>query len=278
MPAVLLERSVVAVAGEDARVFLQGLVTCDMNKVAPGAPAFGALLSPQGKILFDFIVVEHAGRFLLDAPRALGADLLKRLGFYKLRAKVSLADLSSGEDGLCVVALPGAHAPAPASAIVYPDPRAAALGERAILPARDAAFARDAAAAYERVRIAAGVPLGGADFPYGDVFPHDVNMDLLNGVDFAKGCYVGQEVVSRMHHRGLVRRRVTPVAVEGAAAPATPILAGAAAIGALGATLGGEGLALVRLDRLQDALDSGAPLQAGAATVRARPFAHLQAG
>lgn len=277
MPACLLDRSVIAVRGEEARVFLQGLVTCDMNKVAPGKPAFGALLSPQGKILFDFIVVENDGGFLLDAPRALAADLLKRLTFYKLRAKVTLADLSSGEDRLVVVALIGGEK-APANAIVHADPRAVALGERAILPEREAGFARDDIAVYERARIAAGAPRGGADFPYGDVFPHDVNMDLLNGVDFAKGCYVGQEVVSRMHHRGLIRRRVTPVAVEGAAAPMTPISAGAASVGALGATVDGAGLALVRLDRLQDALDDGATLKAGEAVVRARPFDHLKAG
>lgn len=264
MPAVLLDRSVIAVAGEDARVFLQGLVTCDMA----GAPSglYGGLLTPQGKVLFDFFVVEDNGRFLLDASRAQAGDLLKRLTFYKLRAKVTLSDLSIGPDALCVVALLGAAAPADAR--VFADPRAEALGARAILPRKDAGFASTEIAPYERARIAAGVPSGGIDFAYGDVFPHDANMDLLHGVDFAKGCYVGQEVVSRMQHRGLIRRRVIAVAVEGEAAPGTALMAGETLIGTLGGTLEGRGLALARLDRLDDAQGAGVALTAGAARVR----------
>ncbi len=269
MPAVYLpDRAVLSVSGAEARSFLQGLVTCDMAKVAPGAAGFGALLTPQGKILFDFLVVEDGERFLLDTAREKAADLLKRLTFYRLRAKVDLANLSDeakGDAALGIVALWG-DAPAPEGAVVFNDPRAAELGRRAILPVGAARTAgAEARESYEAHRIACGVPAGGLDFAYGDAFPHETNMDLLHGVAFDKGCYVGQEVVSRMQHRGLVRKRVLRVALDGAAEPGAEIRAGDIAIGVLGGAHAGQGLATVRLDRLDDA--KGAPLAAGAATV-----------
>lgn len=269
MPAVLLtDRAVLSVSGAEARNFLQGLVTCDMTKVSAGAPGFGALLTPQGKILFDFLIAQDGERFLLDTSREKAADLLKRLTFYRLRAKVELASLSDdakGDEALAVVALFGG-AQAPADAIVFADPRAETLGKRAILPVAAARrFASDAREKYEAHRIACGVPAGGLDFAYGDAFPHETNMDLLHGVAFDKGCYVGQEVVSRMQHRGLVRKRVLKVAIDGEAAPGAEIRAGEIAVGVLGGAQGGQGLATVRLDRLDDA--KGAALAAGAANV-----------
>lgn len=268
MPAVYLaDRAIISVSGAEPRSFLQGLVTCDMTKVAAGAPGFGALLTPQGKILFDFLIAEDGERFLLDAPREKAADLLKRLTFYRLRAKVDLANLSDdakGDAALGVVALWGEYAP-PEGAIMFDDPRAPALGKRAILPltaARDAGGGREV---YEAHRIACGVPAGGIDFAYGDAFPHEANMDLLHGVAFDKGCYVGQEVVSRMQHRGLVRKRVVKVALEGAAEPGAEIRAGDIAIGVLGGAQQGRGLATVRLDRAEDA--KGQAMLAGEARV-----------
>ena len=270
MPAVFLsDRAVLSVSGAEARDFLQGLVTCDMAKVSASAPAFGALLTPQGKILFDFIVVQDGERFLLDTAREKAADLLKRLGFYRLRAKVELADLSAeakGEDALAVVALFGDAPAPPAGAIVFDDPRAAGLGQRAILAVGVArVFGPDAREVYEAHRIACGVPAGGLDFAYGDAFPHEANMDLLHGVAFDKGCYVGQEVVSRMQHRGLVRKRVVKVALEGEAAPGAEIRAGDMAVGVLGGVQQGQGLATVRLDRAEDA--KGQTMMAGEAKV-----------
>jgi folate-binding protein YgfZ len=270
MPAVLLDdRSIIAVSGPEARHFLQGLVTCDMEKIGPDAPAFGALLTPQGKILFDFFVIESDDGFLLDAAREKAADFVKRLGFYRLRAKVQIEDRSAdarGDEALAVVALIGETAP-PADALVYADPRAAALGRRAIL---SRAAARNVATGgvdlYEAQRIACGVPKGGVDFAYGDAFPHETNMDWLHGVAFDKGCYVGQEVVSRMQHRGLARKRVLKVEVDGDAAPCAEIRAGEIAVGALGGVLGGKGLATIRTDRLGEA--QGLPLTAGGARVR----------
>ena len=270
MPAVLLDdRSVISVSGPEARHFLQGLVTCDMDKVAPEAPAFGALLTPQGKILFDFLVVESGDGFLLDAPRDKAAELVKRLGFYRLRAKVQIEDRSAdarGDEALAVVALLGEVA-SPVDAVLYVDPRNPALGRRVILPAVDARKRASAGAdVYEAQRIACGVPSGGVDFAYGDAFPHETNMDWLHGVAFDKGCYVGQEVVSRMQHRGLARKRVLKVELDGEAAPGAEIRAGEIAIGVLGGVLGGHGLATIRPDRLSEAQDL--PLLAGGARVR----------
>jgi folate-binding protein YgfZ len=250
---LLDDRGVVRVAGPDATVFLQGLVTNDVEKLPQGQWRYAALLTPQGKILFDFLVFrEGAEAFLIDAPAAKVAELAKRLGFYKLRAKVTVSDESAAL--AVVVALEGEPA----------DPRAPGLGARRIV-ARDAAPPADAAARapYEARRIALGVPQGGADFAYGEIFPHDANMDWLNGIDFAKGCYVGQEVVSRMKHRGGIRKRVARVRLDGPApAPGAAILDGELAVGQLGTAAGENALALLRLDRAEEAAHAGRPLTA----------------
>jgi folate-binding protein YgfZ len=203
---------------------------------------------------------------LLDCPKALAADLAKRLSIYKLRAKVVIKDESAA---LGVVADWGGAAVLPTEALVYADPRAAALGRRAILPRGAAeALGEAALAAYEALRIAAGAPMGGVDFAYGDAFPHDADMDLFNGVDFRKGCYVGQEVVSRMKHRGEARKRVVRVRLSGAApAPGTPVMDGALAVGALGAAAGDKALALLRIDRAAEAQAAGRPLAAAGVTL-----------
>lgn len=274
--ALLPDRGVIKVAGDDARGFLNGLLTADINKVAPGAPRFAALLTPQGKIIADAIVAEasaaEGGGFFLDVPRALAKSLTDKLNFYKLRARVIAEDLSEilgvlaawngagdTEYGLC-----------------YPDPRLPALGLRVMLPPHRAAqaaadLAADLvdAAEYEQHRIALGVPRGGLDFSYGDAFPHETNMDQLGGVDFAKGCYVGQEVVSRMEHRGTARTRIVPVSYEGIAPEAgMPIMAGEKNVGTLGSTADGRGIAMVRIDRVAEALNAGTPLTASGATLR----------
>jgi len=275
--ALLPDRGVVKVVGDDARRFLNGLVTNDVDKVVPGKPCFAALLTPQGKIIVDFIIAEapagDGGGFFLDCPRALAATLVERLTFYKLRAKVICEDLSNG---LGVMAFWGGAADSEYG-LSYPDPRLSALGSRVILPANlGAEAAADLGAtfvpaeAYEAHRIALGVPRGGLDFVYGDTFSHEADMDQLNGVDFDKGCYVGQEVVSRVEHRASARSRVVPVAYdEFAPISGLPIMAGDKQIGTLGSTAKGHGLALMRLDRIEDALTAGKQLQAGGITIRA---------
>ena len=193
-PIRLDDRAALTVLGPDASAFLQGLLTNDVQSAKEGEARFAALLSPQGKILVDFFAVRRADGFWLDVPKALAGELAKRLGFYKLRAKVTIADVS---DGFAVAAL----GPPSGAIAVFADPRASGLGARAIVPREFADALPSERAAYDALRITLGVPEGGVDFAYGDAFPHDVNMDLLHGVDFAKGCYVGQEIVARMQHK-----------------------------------------------------------------------------
>ncbi|MCK1714468.1 MULTISPECIES: folate-binding protein [unclassified Bradyrhizobium] len=269
--AFLPDRGVVKVAGEDARNFLNGLVTTDIDRLKPGLGRFGALLTPQGKITVDFLITEapagHGGGFLIDCPKALADTLATKLKFYKLRAKVVVENLS---DELGVLAAwDGKLATQPD--LSFADPRNEELGYRILIPEDLKQKLSDLigaelvdAAAYEAHRIALGVPRGGLDFMYSDAFPHETNMDRLAGVDFDKGCYVGQEVVSRMQHRGTARTRSVKVLLEGAAPEAgATILAGDKPVGTIGSTADGRGIALVRIDRVADALDAGQPLTAG---------------
>ena len=263
MPSSFLDdRGVLRVSGAEARAFLQGLFTCDVERVAPGNPAYGALLTPQGKIIVDFILSAQDDAFWLDVPAPLAADLLKRLRLYRLRAQIELTDLS---ETLGVQALWGEE-PLPAGA--QPDPRHPGLGARLIAERATLGENPGVRAAYEAQRIACGIPQGGADFAYGEAFPHEANMDLIGGVDFKKGCYVGQEVVSRVHHRGTARRRILTAELAGPApAPGTPVLAGETEVGVLCSTAGPHALASIRLDRAQEAGDAGTQLTAGGITL-----------
>ena len=274
--ALLPDRGVVKVVGEAARGFLNGLVTSDIGEVAPGKARFAALLTPQGKIIVDFIVTEapaeDGGGFFLDCPKVLAGALVEKLNFYKLRAKVICEDLS---EVLGVMALWDGNGDTEYG-LCYPDPRLPGLGTRVMLPPHLAAeAAADLGAAlvdaevYEAHRIALGVPRGGFDFMYGDTFPHEADMDQLGGVDFDKGCYVGQEVVSRVEHRSTARSRVVPIVYdEFSPLPGLPVMAGEREIGKLGATAKGRGLALLRLDRVADAIAAGTPLTAGGIEIR----------
>ena len=267
--ACLADRGVIKVSGEEAKGFLDGLLTCDLDRVAVGRPRFGALLSPQGKILFDFIVFAAAdGSYHLDCARAEATDLAKRLGFYRLRAKAAVEDGSS--TARVLAGWDDAARPDPETGLVGDDPRLPALGWRAIVPAADGGPPPDGEGAYHAHRIALGVPEGGKDFAFGDAFPHEALMDQLGGVDFDKGCYVGQEVVSRMQHRGLARTRIVPlVYADGAAAePGSEVAAGERSLGRTGSAADGRGLAALRLDRVAAALASGETLRAGGRPVR----------
>jgi folate-binding protein YgfZ len=272
--ALLDDRGVIKIGGEAARAFLNGIVTADVTKVAPDRACFTGLLTPQGKIIADFIVVAapDGDGVLLDVPRAVVDALVKKLNFYKLRAPVVCEDVSATQGVLAIWDGAGATA----GGLVYADPRLAALGQRAIVPPHLAAeiaaeFGADLvdAAAYDAHRIALGIPRGGADFSYGDAFPHDAVMDQLDGIDFKKGCYVGQEVVARMEHRGLARNRIVPLDCDGVAPEAgSEVIAGGKVIGTVGSAAGGRALALLRLDRVADALAAGTPLTAGAHGLR----------
>jgi len=276
--ALLPDRGVVKVAGDDARAFLNGLLTTDVTKITPEQARFGALLTPQGKIIVDCIVAEapaaDGGGFFLDCPKALAFDFMKKLNFYKLRAKVICEDLS---EVLGVMAVWDGSGDTDYG-LVYADPRLPALGRRVMLPphlAEDAAADLGAELAdaldYEAHRIELGVPRGGLDFVYGDAFPHETDMDQLAGIDFDKGCYVGQEVVSRMEHRGTARTRIVPVVMDGFPPEAgIPVMAGDKQIGTTGSGTDGFGLAMLRLDRLADARAAGTALVAGGIALEAR--------
>ena len=263
-------RGVVEVSGPEARALLQRLVTNDVEALTPGDARYAALLTPQGKIIVDFIMVsaptpDEPERFFLDCPAALAADLAKRLTLYRLRAKVTIRDRSAD---LVAVALQDAPSPVDTGLIVYSDPRSAALGLRAIGSHEAVASLPGTAPETDARRIAAGVPEGGIDFAYGDAFPHDANLDRLQGVDFRKGCYVGQEVVSRMQHRGTARKRIVAVTFDGnPPPPGTEIRAGDLPVGTMGSSAGQRGLALVRTDRIAEAIG---PLIAQGVELRAQ--------
>lgn len=269
--AFLPDRGVIKVAGEDARNFLNGLITTDVDRLKPGLGRFGALLTPQGKIIVDFLITEapagHGGGFLIDCPKALADGLATKLKFYKLRAKVTVDNLS--DDLGVLAAWDGQLAAQPD--LCFADPRNEHLGTRILIPEGLTQKLSDLigaelvdAADYEAHRIALGVPRGGLDFMYSDAFPHETNMDRLAGVDFDKGCYVGQEVVSRMQHRGTARTRSVKVLLEDSSPEAgVSVMAGDKSVGTMGSSAQGKGIALVRIDRVADALDAGQPLTAG---------------
>jgi tRNA-modifying protein YgfZ len=248
------DRAVIAVSGPEARDFLQGLVTNDVARVAPGNPRYAAILTPQGKILFDFLIGEGDGVLLLDCMAAARDALTKRLSLYRLRAKVEIA----ARDDLAVVwsenESPG----------LMRDPRHHKLGFRAIVPKAEGP---SGAGAFQTLRLGLGVPEG-RDFGQDKMFALDSDLDELNGVAFDKGCYVGQELTARMKHRGTARKRLLPVVGNATLPqPETPITADGREVGTLQSVYDTRGFALLRLDRLEEAKD--APLSAGDVAVRA---------
>lgn len=255
--AFLPDRGVVIVAGDDAGPFLHNVLTC---AIEGDGPAFGALLSPQGKILFDALIAQKDGVFHLDTALAHAADFARRLSFYKLRAKVTVEDAST-RYGI-VASWSDAPRPLPAPGPVFLDPRLDALGWRAVTERAAAEAAPgDADAAYHAHRLDLMVPEGGRDYAFGDTFPHEADMDQLHGIDFKKGCYVGQEVVSRMEHRGTARTRIVGMSFSGPApAAGAEVLAGDKTAGRVGSAADRHGLALLRLDRVADALAEGRPV------------------
>jgi folate-binding protein YgfZ len=261
------DRSILRVTGEDAPKFLNGIVTNAVESLAPGKAVFTALLTPQGKIVVDFFAVaveaDEGGGFVLDAPAPLADELAKKLNFYKLRAKV---EISVRPELVGAVVLD--KAPPEELGLVYVDPRQAGLGWRIVLPREGAETALEAAGAkivdaenWQGRRISLGIPEGGKDFIYGDTFPHEADMDLIGGVDFHKGCFIGQEVVSRVERRDIARKRVVPVAFEqGGPEEGADILIGEKPAGFMGSSAGRLGLAMLRLDRVDEGMKEGAVL------------------
>ena len=275
--ALLADRGVVRVAGEDAEKLLQGVITSDMELLSAQPAIHAALLTPQGKILFDFFVVKAPGGFLLETAADKAADLAKRLTMYKLRAKADIQDRSAEFRVLAAWGPASLSVAEAGGTVVFPDPRLGALGWRGLAEARFASRVASAVGglevspeAYHAHRIGLGVPEGGKDYAFGDAFPHEADLDQLNGVSFTKGCFVGQEVVSRMQNRANIRKRVVPVAGEAPLAPGAEVKAGAAVIGAVGSVAGTQALALVRLDRAAEAMAKGETLTAGGVAITLR--------
>jgi folate-binding protein YgfZ len=278
---VLPERGLLALQGADARPFLQGLISNDVNGIRLDQAGYAALLTPQGKFLFDFFVVQSGEALLLDTEAARLQDLQRRLLMYRLRSKVEITDVSAG---LVVAALIGEgvvgllelpERPGVCrildQGLAFVDPRLPGMGARALLPGQSAraglaalGFEEAPRAAYERLRLSLGVPDGSRDLAVEKATLLESGFEELNGVDFAKGCFVGQELTARMKYRGLVRKRLMPVTFEGAApAPGALIRLGEREAGEMRSSIDGRGLALLRLEQVAKAKEAGMPLLAG---------------
>ncbi len=263
------DRALISLSGADRQVFLQGLVSNDVAKVSAERALYAAFLTAQGKYLHDIFIAAFGGRLLIECEAARRADLLRRLSLYKLRSQVALAEenalavgLHFGEGALSSLGLPATpgRAKAEANGVVFVDPRLAALGARAYLPAGGAPAETGSIADYDRLRISLGVPDGSRDLPVEKAILLENGFDELNAIDWDKGCYMGQELTARTRYRGLVRKRLMPVVIEGPApAFGAPLLLGDKEAGEMRSANGELGLALIRLEALgQGALTSGA--------------------
>ena len=246
--AKLESRAVIQVSGPDWRGFLQGLLTQDVETLAPGETRFAALLTPQGKLLFDLFVTGAEDGCLIDVATARRGALVQRLTIYRLRAKVVIAPVETP-----VVALWPALDAVPAGGWSA-DPRLAALGYRGLGAAPPAGAEIVDEAAYHRHRLSLGVPDPDRDCPADSTYPIEANFDLLAGVDFQKGCFVGQETTSRMKRRGMIKNRMLPIAFDGEPpAFGAEVLAGDRRAGEVLSGRDGRAMALLRLDRIDGA-------------------------
>jgi len=260
----LAHRGVLKVGGEDRRAFLQGLISNDIAKAGPVRAIWAAFLTPQGKFVHDLFIVERDDAFLVDVEAARAEEFRKKLSLYRLKAKVDLAVLpdlavfvawGAGVAAAFGLGAAAGTAAAFAEGVAFVDPRLAAAGVRlmapasAPLPVQPAAFDE-----WDAMRIALGLPDGSRDLPVDKAILLENGFDELGGVDFTKGCYLGQELTSRTKHRGLVRKRLMPVTIDGPASePGTPVLFGEAEAGEMRSSTGGVGLALIRLEHFRAA-------------------------
>ena len=296
--AVLDRRSVVAVTGEDRKAFLQGLVSNDMLRVTPDHAAYALFLTPQGKFLHDFTIVESAAvesgttesgaeasaALLLDPETDRRADLMRRLKMYKLRSQIALEDrtealrvaVAFGDGALAALGLPaepGAARPF-GGGIAFTDPRLPALGARLFLPVEGVAALEEAglprrdAADYDRLRLSLGVPDGTGDLVPEKSIPLENRMDALNAISWDKGCYMGQELTARTKYRALIKKKLFPAAIDGPAPePGTPVTLDGKDAGEIRSVRDGAALALLRLEDVQRAAEKGLAFQAGPATL-----------
>ena len=250
-PCRLESRAVISLTGPEARDFLQNLVTNDLDRLEPGRGLYAALLSPQGKIGFDFLVVEGEGGLLLDAAADAREALLKKLKLYRLRAKVEIA----ARDELGVYA--GLTGDAVRRAVSFPDPRHDGLPARSIGAVAEMPGDLPAEDAYQAARLRLGIPEG-ADFGFEKIFALDGGLDELHAVSFTKGCYVGQELTARMKHRATSRKRPMPVTTDAVLPPPGTPVSQEGDIGEIIAARGRHGFASIRLDKWDGAKDAKA--------------------
>ncbi|HZU90775.1 MAG TPA: folate-binding protein [Stellaceae bacterium] len=277
---VLEDRGILAVSGPDRRSFLQGLISNDIERVNGEEARYGALLTAQGRYLHDFVIADAGEAIWLDAEQARLADLKRRLAIYRLRARVALDErpdlavaAAFGADAASAFGLPDRPGAACrfAGGLALVDPRLAALGVRVILPRHEmpgalAAHGLAAAdfAAWDRLRLKHGVPDGSRDLIPDKSLLLESGFDELHGVDWQKGCYIGQELTARTKYRGLVKRRLFPVRIAGPPpAPGTPVTNDGREVGEMRSARDGLGLALLRLE----AAGGDAQLTAGDATI-----------
>tara|TARA_R110002072_G_scaffold138415_5_gene281587 strand:- start:808 stop:1611 length:804 start_codon:yes stop_codon:yes gene_type:complete len=253
LPARLARRAVISVEGPDTRDFLQRVLTLDFSTLETGDIRPAALLTPQGKIVTDCLVHGIEGGVFLDTHAEAADALAKRLTMYRLRADARIVR----RDDLAIVSGLGAA-----------DPRHEALPPRAVMQAADAPDATGDGA-QDKAEIACGIPAFGRDYAEAEVFPTDVNLDLYGGVGWKKGCFVGQEVVSRMKRRGTIRKRSLALTFDtDAPAAGSAVMAGETPLGAITSSSGHNAIALIRLDRLEaaegDVMVDGAVARVGA--------------
>ncbi|TPJ40230.1 folate-binding protein YgfZ [Mesorhizobium sp. B2-6-5] len=256
--ALLKDRALISVSGPDAEHFLQNILTTDLDALGNGEAKPGALLTPQGKILFDFLI-SRAGEnaFRIECRADVSDDFIRRLMLYRLRAKVEIA---KSEQTLVTVAWGKESIASESDSTAVADRR---FGDEGVTRFHAGTAEAGDIAAWQVFRIAHGIAESGSDYALGDAFPHDVLLDEMGGVGFKKGCYVGQEVVSRMQHRGTARRRVL-IVQAGLPLPAAGVelTVGGRPVGTLGSTVTLTGLAIARIDRVKAALDAGQPVLA----------------
>jgi folate-binding protein YgfZ len=262
------DRALISVSGADRIAFLQGLVSNDVAKVSAGRALYAAFLTAQGKYLHDIFIAAIGERLLIECEAARRPDLVRRLSLYKLRSQVALSEenglsvgLYFGEGALGALGLPetSGQARVEQSGVVFVDPRLAALGARAYLSGAGLPTETATTADYDRLRISLGVPDGSRDLPVEKAILLENGFDELNAIDWDKGCYMGQELTARTRYRGLVRKRLMPVTIEGPApAFGAPLLLGEKEAGEMRSANGELGLALIRLEALgQGVLTSG---------------------
>ena len=287
--STLTDRGILAISGEDRVTFLQGLISNDVTRVSAERAIYSALLTPQGKFLHDFFLLAQGDGFLLDCERDRRDDLHQRLRRYKLRSKVQIVDVADeyetvaivGDNAAAAVGLAGCErgsATAFLGGVAFIDPRLPELGVRVVLPRAGAAEALVAlglperkAADYDELCLRLGVPRGSRDMPADKAFLLESGFDELNGIDWQKGCYVGQELTARTKYRGLVRKRLLPVEIDGPAPePGTPVMLGERHAGDMRSVAGTIGLALLRLEMVGAAASGEGTLTAGDA--RLQPY------